>query len=110
MIGNLGEYIDLPQMYCDVLSRYLNPGIVPLPNFLPAVVFQLVLNYVMPIVCLFYDHFAGLSVMKSLLELHLTSLFFANLCMDEMVQELYTQSPFLQFWEWVMLTLCQWII
>ena len=38
MIGNLGGYVDLPQMYCDALSRYLNPGIVPLPNFLPAVV------------------------------------------------------------------------
>ena len=39
MIGNLGKYVDLPQMYCDALSRYLNPGIVPLLNFLPAVVF-----------------------------------------------------------------------
>ena len=40
LIGNLCEYIDLPQMYCDALSRYLNPGIVPLLNFLPAVVFD----------------------------------------------------------------------
>ena len=39
MIDNLGEYIDLPRMYCDVLSRYLDPGIVLHPNFLPAVVF-----------------------------------------------------------------------
>ena len=39
LIGNLSKCVDLPQMYCDVLSRYLNPGIVPLPNFLPAVVF-----------------------------------------------------------------------
>ena len=39
MIVNLGEYVDLPQMYCDVLSRYLDQGIVPLLNFLPAVEF-----------------------------------------------------------------------
>ena len=39
VIGNLSKYIDLPQMYCDVLSRYLDPGIVLLPIFLPAVVF-----------------------------------------------------------------------
>ena len=39
MIGDLGEYVDLPQMYCDTLSRYLDQGIVPLPNFLPAVEF-----------------------------------------------------------------------
>ena len=38
MMGNLSEYVDLPQMYCNALSRYLNPGIVPLLNFLPAVV------------------------------------------------------------------------
>ena len=39
MIDNLGEYIDLPQMYCDALSRCLDPGIVLRLNFLPAVVF-----------------------------------------------------------------------
>ena len=39
MIDNLGEYVDLPRMYCDALSRYLDPGIVLRPNFLPAVVF-----------------------------------------------------------------------
>ena len=39
MIDNLSEYVDLPQMYCDALSRYLDPGIVLCPNFLPAVVF-----------------------------------------------------------------------
>ena len=39
MIDNLGEYVDLPQMYCDALSRYLDPGIILHPNFLPAVVF-----------------------------------------------------------------------
>ena len=104
MIGNLSKYVDLPQMYCDALSRYLNPGIVPLLNFLPAVVFQLVLNYIMSAECLFFDHFAGLTVMESLLELHLASLFLANLCIDEMVQGLYAQSPVLQFWEWVTLT------
>ena len=98
MISNLDEYVDLPQMYCDVLSRYLNPGIVPLLNFLPAVVFQLVLNYIMFIECLFFDHFAGLSVPESLLELRLSSLFLANLCIDEMVHGLYAQSPVLQFW------------
>ena len=65
MISNLGKCIDLPQMYCDALSRYLNPGIVPLPNFLPAVVFQLVPNYVVSVECLFFDHFAGLTVMES---------------------------------------------
>ena len=91
-------------MYFDVLSRYLNPGIVPLPNFLPAMVFWLVLNYVMSIECLFFDHFASLIVTESLLELHLASLFLVNLCIDEMVQGLYAQSPILQFWELVMLT------
>ena len=39
MIGNLGEYVDLPQMNCDALSRYLDPGIVLLLSFLPAMVF-----------------------------------------------------------------------
>ena len=39
LIGNLCRCVDLPQMYCDGLSMSLNPGIVPLPNFLPAVVF-----------------------------------------------------------------------
>ena len=39
MIDNLGEYVDLPRMYCDALSMYLDPGIVLHPNFLPAVVF-----------------------------------------------------------------------
>ena len=39
MIDNLSKYVDLPQMYCDVLSRYLDPGIVLHLNFLPAVVF-----------------------------------------------------------------------
>ena len=39
MISNFGKHVDLPQMYCNALSRYLNPGIVPLLNFLPAVVF-----------------------------------------------------------------------
>ena len=97
MIGNLNKYVDLPQMYCDVLSRYLDPGIVLRPNFLPAVVFRLVLNYIVSVECLFFDHFAGLSVMESLLELHLASLFLANLYLDEMVQGLYAQSPVLQF-------------
>ena len=97
MIGNLSKYVDLPQMYCDALSRYLNPGIFPLPNFFPAVVFQLVLNYVVSIECLFVDHFAGLTVMESLLELHLPNLFLGNLYIDEIVQGLYTQSPVLQF-------------
>ena len=95
MISNLGEYIDLPQMYCDVLSRYLDPGSVLLLNFLPAVVFRLVLNYVMSVGC---------PVTESLLELHLTSLFLVRLYLDEMVQGLYAQSPVLQFWEWVTLT------
>ena len=39
MINNLGKYVDLPQMYCDALGRYLDPGIVLRLNFLPAVVF-----------------------------------------------------------------------
>ena len=104
MIHNLSEYIDLPQMYCDALSRYLDPGIVLRPKFLPAVVSRLVLNYVVSVECLFFDHFAGLSVMESLLELHLASLFLGNLYLDEMVQGLYAQSPVLQFREWVSLT------
>ena len=79
MIDNLSEYVDLPQMYCDALSSYLDPGIVLHPNFLPAVVFRLVLNYVMSVECLFFDHFAGLSVVESLLELHLASLLLWNL-------------------------------
>ena len=74
MISNLGECVDLPRMYCDALSRYLNPGIVPHPNFLPTVVFQLVLNYVVSIEWLFFDHFAGQTVTESLPELHLASL------------------------------------
>ena len=74
LIGNLSECIDLPRMYCDAISRYLDPGIVPCPNFLPAVVFQLVLNYVVSIEWLHFDHFAGRTLMESLLELHLASL------------------------------------
>ena len=66
MINNLGKYVDLPQMYCDALSRCLDPGIVLHLNFLPAVVFQLVLNYVMLVECLFFGHFAGLSVVESI--------------------------------------------
>ena len=99
MIGNLGECVDLLQMYCDALSRYLNPGIVPLLNFLPAVVFQLILNYIVLVECLFFAHFAGLTVMESLLEWHLASLFLGHLYIDEVVQGLYAQSPVLQFWE-----------
>ena len=79
MIGNLGEYIDWPQMYCDALSRSLDQGTVLLLNFLPAVGFQLVLNYVGSGVCLFFDHLAGLSVKESLQELHLVSLYPARL-------------------------------
>ena len=104
MIGNLSECVDLPQMYCDVISRYLNPGIVPCPNFLPAVVFRLVLNYVMSIEWLLFDHFAGWTVLESLLELHLASLLLGYLYLGKMVQVLYSQSPFLQMWEWVLLT------
>ena len=104
MIDNLGEYIDLPQMYCDVLSGCLDPGIFLHLNFLPAVVFQLVLNYIMSVECLFFDHFAGLSVVESLLELHLASLFLGNLYLDEMVRGLCTQSAVLQLWKWVWLT------
>ena len=89
MIGNLSECIDFPQMYCDALSRYLNPGIVPLLNFLPAVVFQLVLNYVVSIECLFFDWFAGLAVTESLPEWHLANLFLASVGYDDMVQGLY---------------------
>ena len=66
MIGNLSDYIDLPQMYCDALSRSLDHGIVLLLNFLPAVVFRLVLNYIVLVECLIFDHLAGLSVMESL--------------------------------------------
>ena len=95
MIGNLSKYIDQPQMYCDALSRSLDQGIVLLPNFLPAVVFRLVLNYVMSIECLFFDHLAGLSVMESLLELHLASLFLTRQYIGEMVQGLYAQSSVL---------------
>ena len=95
MIGNLSEYIDLPQMYCDALSKSLDQGIVLLPNFLPAVVFQLVLNYIMLVECLIFEHLAGLSVTESLLQLHLASLFLANLYLDEMVQGLYAQSSIL---------------
>ena len=93
MIGNLCEYVDLPQMYCNALSRSLDWGIVLHPNFLPAVVFRLVLNYIMSVECLIFDHLAGLSVMESLLEWHLASLFLANLYIDEMVQGLYARSP-----------------
>ena len=78
-------------MYCDALSRSLDQGNVFLPNFLPAVVFRLVLNYVVSVECLFFDHLAGLSVTESLLELHLASLFLVRLYIDEMVQGLYAQ-------------------
>ena len=104
MIDNLGEYLDLPQMYCNALSRYLDPGIVLHLNFLPVVVFRLVLNYIVLVGCLFFDHFAGLSVVESLLELHLASLFLRNLYLDKMVQGLYAQSAVLQLWKWVLLT------
>ena len=53
---------------------------------------------------LFLDHFAGLTVMESLLELHLASLLLGYLYLDEMVQGLYTQLPFLLIWEWVLPT------
>ena len=49
LISNLCGCIDLPQMYCGGLGMSLNPGIVPLLNFLPAVVFRLVPDYVMSV-------------------------------------------------------------
>ena len=104
MIDNLGKYVDLPQMYCDALSNYPDPGVVLHLNFLPAVVFRLVLNYGVLIECLFFDHFAGLSVVESLLELHQASQFLGNLYRDEMVQGLYTQSVVLWLWNLVWLT------
>ena len=87
-----------------MLSTCLDQGIVLLPNILLAVVFRLVLNYTVSVECLIFDHLAGLSFTESLLELHLASLFLANLYIDEMVQWLYTQSLILLFWEWVTLT------
>ena len=75
MICNLGEYVDWPQMYCNALSRSLDRHTVLLPNFLPAVGFQLFLNYIRPGVCLFLDHLAGLFVKEFLQELHLASLY-----------------------------------
>ena len=97
LISNLGKCVDLPQMYCDALSRYLNPGIAPLLNFLPAVVFRLVLNYIMSVECLFFDWFAGLAVMESLLEWHLANLFLANVGFDEMVQDYMLNHLFCSF-------------
>ena len=82
-------------MYCVVISRYLNPGIVPHLNFLLAVVFLLVLNYIMSIEWLCFDHFAGRTVTEYLLELHLASLLLGYLYCGEMVQGLCVQSPFL---------------
>ena len=89
---------------CDALSSYPDPGVVLHPNFLPAVVFRLVLNYVVLVECLFFNHCAGLSVVESLLELHQASQFIGNLYHDEMVQGLYTQSAVLQLWKWMSLT------
>ena len=66
-------------MYCDVLSRSLDQGTVLLLNFLPAVGFSLVLNYIKSDVCLFFYHLSGLSVKQSLQELHLASLYLARL-------------------------------
>ena len=45
LIGNLGKCVDFLKMYCDALSMYLNPGIVPGPKLLPAVESHQVLNY-----------------------------------------------------------------
>ena len=69
-------------MYCDALSRNLHQGIVLLPNFLQAVVFQLALNYVKSVECLFSGQLAGLSEMESLPELHLASPFLVGLYDD----------------------------
>ena len=69
-------------MYCDVLSRNLDQGIVLLLNFLPNVVFRLVLNYIRSVECLFFGHLVGLSVTESLPELHLASPFLVGLCVD----------------------------
>ena len=100
VIDNLGKYVDLPQIYCDALSSYPDPGVVLRLNFLPAVVFRLVLNYSMLVECLFFDHFAGLSVVESLLELHQASQFLVNLYHDEMVQGLYLNLLFFGFGIW----------
>ena len=54
--------------------------------------------------CLFFDHFAGFSVVESLLELHQASQFHGNLYRGEMVQGLYTQSVVLRLWNLVWLT------
>ena len=94
LISNLCEYVDLPQMYCDALSRHLNPGCSS-SEFSSSCGISTGSKL---------HHFAGLTVMESLLELHLASLFLANLGFDDMVQGLYVQSPVLQFWEQVSLT------
>ena len=104
MIDNLSEYIDLPQIYYDMLSNYPDRGVVLRLNFLPAVVFLLVLNYGMSVECLFFDHFAGLSVVESLLELHQASQFLGNLYCDAKVQGLYAQSVVIWLWNLVWLT------
>ena len=49
LIGNPCGCFGLPQMYCGGVGISLDLGIVPLPNFLPAVIFQLVWDYIVSV-------------------------------------------------------------